>query len=57
MNPSVLIIPTGVYTGCLSLKDETVVLGISSEPFNQDKPDDERLDPFSFGDVWKVKDR
>jgi len=41
----------------MSLKDETVVLGISSEPFNQDKPDDERLDPFSFGDVWKVKDR
>jgi len=57
LNPSVLIIPTGVYTGWMSLKDETVVLGISSEPFNQDKPDDERLDPFSFGDVWKVKDR
>ena len=57
LNPTVLTIPTGVYTGWISLKDETVVLGISSEPFDKDNPDDERIDPFAFGDVWKVKDR
>ena len=57
LNPTVLVIPTGVYTGWMSLDDTTVVLGISSEPFDSDNPDDERLDPHSFGDVWKVKDR
>ena len=57
LNPSVLIVPTGVYTGWMSLEDNTVILGISSEPFDKENPDDERLDPFSFGDVWKVKDR
>ncbi len=57
LNPTVLIIPTGVYTGWMSLDDNTVVLGISSETFDKDNPDDERADPHSFGDVWKVNDR
>ncbi len=57
LNPSVLIVPTGVYTGWMSLEDGTVVIGISSEKFDKDNPDDERLDPFAYGDVWKVKDR
>ena len=57
LNPSVLIIPTGVYTGWMSLDDNTVVLGISSEIFDKNNPDDERADPHSFGDVWKVNDR
>ena len=57
LNPSVLYIPTGIYTGWMSLEENTVVLGISSEPFDSDNPDDERLDPFAYGDVWKVKDR
>ena len=57
LNPTVLVIPTGVYTGWMSLDDVTVVLGISSEPFDSNNPDDERTDPHSFGDVWKVKDR
>lgn len=57
LSPSVLIIPTGIYTGWMSLEDNTVVLGVSSEVFDKQNPDDERLDPFAFGDVWKVKDR
>ena len=57
LNPSVLIVPTGVYTGWMSLQDGTVVIGISSEIFDKDNPDDERLDPHAYGDVWKVKDR
>lgn len=57
LKPTVLIIPTGVYTGWMSLDDNTVVLGISSETFDKDNPDDERADPHSFGDVWKVNDR
>jgi dTDP-4-dehydrorhamnose 3,5-epimerase-like enzyme len=57
LNPSVLTVPTGVYTGWMSLDDRTVVIGTSSEPFDKDNPDDERLDPYAYGDVWKVKDR
>jgi len=57
LNPSVLIIPTGVYSGWMSLEDQTIVLGISSEPFDKENPDDERTDPNTFGDVWQVKDR
>lgn len=57
LNPSVLIIPTGVYTGWMSLDDNTIVLGISSETFDKDNPDDERLDPHTYGNVWEVKDR
>jgi len=57
LKPSVLTIPTGVYSGWMSLEDNTVVLGISSEIFDKENPDDERLDPYSYGDVWKVKDR
>lgn len=57
LNPSVLTVPTGVYTGWMSLEDGTVVIGISSEKFDKNNPDDERLDPYAYGDVWKVKDR
>jgi len=57
LNPSVLVIPTGVFSGWMSLEDQTIVLGISSQPFDKENPDDERVDPNSFGDVWNVKDR
>ena len=57
LDPSVLYIPTGVYTGWMSLAENTVVLGISTHTFDNNNPDDERLDPFTYGDVWKVTDR
>jgi len=57
LNPSVLVIPTDVYSGWMSLEDQTIVLGISSEPFDKENPDDERVDPNTFGDIWQVKDR
>ena len=57
LNPSVLVVPTGIYTGWMSLEDKTVVVGMSSEVFDKDNPDDERLDPFAYGDVWEIKNR
>lgn len=57
LNPSVLVVPTGVYTGWMSLEDKTVIIGISSEPFDKNNPDDERLDPLTYGNVWEVKSR
>lgn len=57
LKPSTLFVPSGIYTGWMSLEPNTVILGISTEPFNKDEPDDERLDPYSYGDVWSVKSR
>ena len=56
-HPSVLIIPTGIYNGWMSLNDKTFLIGISSESFDREKPDDERLPPDTYGDVWTVKGR
>lgn len=55
--PSVLIIPTGIYNGWMSLDDDTVLIGVSSEPFDRDNPDDVRIPPDTYGDVWTVKGR
>ena len=57
LNPSVLVVPTGIYTGWMSLDDKTVIIGISTEPFDKNNPDDERLDPFTYGNVWEIKNR
>ncbi len=56
-NPSILIIPTGIYNGWVSLDDNTILIGISTDPFDKDNPDDERISPDTFGDVWTVKGR
>ena len=54
-NPTVLTIPPGVYTGWMSLTNDTTIIGIADREYDKDNPDDERLDPFAFGDVWEVK--
>lgn len=56
-SPSILIIPTGIYNGWMSLDNDTFLIGISSESFDREKPDDERIPPDTFGDVWTVKGR
>lgn len=56
-SPSVLIVPTGVYNGWMSLDDNTILLGISTDPFDRNNPDDTRIPPDTFGDVWAVKGR
>lgn len=55
--PSILIIPTGVYNGWVSLDDDTILIGISNEPLDKDNPDDVRIPPDTYGDVWTVKGR
>ncbi len=57
LKPSVLYVPPGIYTGWMSLSDDTVILGMSTESFDSENPDDERLDPHIFGNVWRVKHR
>jgi len=56
-NPSLLVVPPGVYHGWMSLEDDSQMISIASEVYNQNKPDEERIPPDSFGDVWSIKGR
>ncbi len=56
-NPALLVVPPGVYHGWMSLEDDTQMISIASEVYNRKKPDEERISPDSFGDVWTVKGR
>jgi dTDP-4-dehydrorhamnose 3,5-epimerase len=56
-NPSLLVIPPGVYHGWMSLEDDTQMISTASDIYNRAKPDEVRIPPDSFGDVWSVKGR
>jgi dTDP-4-dehydrorhamnose 3,5-epimerase len=56
-NPSLLVVPPEVYHGWMSLEDDTQMICIASELYNREKPDEIRIPPDSFGDVWTVKGR
>lgn len=56
-NPSLLVVPPGVYHGWMSLEDDTQLISIASEVYSREKPDEVRIPPDSFGDVWTVKGR
>jgi dTDP-4-dehydrorhamnose 3,5-epimerase len=55
--PRLIIVPPGVFHGWLSLEDNTHLLSIASHIYNQEQPDEVRIPPESFGDVWTVKGR
>ena len=56
-NPVLIAAPPGVYHGWMSLEDDTQLIGIASETYNRQDPDEERLPPDHFGDVWTIKGR
>ena len=56
-NPSLLVVPPGVYHGWISLEDDTQMISTASHTYNREKPDEVRIPPDSFGDVWTVKGR
>ena len=56
-NPGLLVVPPGVYHGWMSLEDDTQMISTASDVYNRDKPDEVRIPPDSFGDVWSVKGR
>ncbi len=56
-NPSLLAVPPGVYHGWMSLEGNTNMISIASEVYNRDNPDEIRIHPDSFGDVWTVRGR
>ncbi len=57
LKPSLLIVPPGNWHGWMSLEDDTVVISTGSEVYSQTNPDEFRVSPDVFGDVWTVKGR
>jgi dTDP-4-dehydrorhamnose 3,5-epimerase len=55
--PSLLIVPPGHWHGWMALEDETIVLSTGSEVYDKSNPDEIRVSPDVFGDVWAVKGR
>ena len=56
-NPVLVAAPPGVYHGWMSLEDDTQLIGIASHTYDREDPDDVRVPPDHFGDVWSVKGR
>ena len=56
-NPALVVVPPGVYHGWMALSDDTQLISTASDVYNRDKPDDVRIPPDSFGDVWSVQGR
>ncbi|HOW27493.1 MAG TPA: dTDP-4-dehydrorhamnose 3,5-epimerase family protein [Elusimicrobiota bacterium] len=54
---SLLVIPPGVFHGWMSLEDDTQMISTASEVYNRQKPDEVRIAPDSFGDLWTVRGR
>jgi dTDP-4-dehydrorhamnose 3,5-epimerase-like enzyme len=55
--PSLLVIPPNHWHGWMALEDETLVVSTGSEVYNRANPDELRVSPDVFGDVWAVKGR
>lgn len=55
--PKMIIVPPGIYHGWMSLEDNTIMISVASEVYNREKPDETRIPPDSFGDVWTIKGR
>ena len=56
-NPALMIVPPGVWHGWMSLEDDTQLITLASESLDKADPDEERVSPDHFGDLWTVKGR
>lgn len=52
---AMIVVPPGVYHGWMSLEDDTQMVSIGSEIYNNENPDEERVPYDSFGYDWSVK--
>lgn len=55
--PKLLVVPPGIYHGWMSLEDDTIMVSTASHVYNKQNPDEVRIPPDTFGDVWAVKGR
>jgi dTDP-4-dehydrorhamnose 3,5-epimerase-like enzyme len=57
-----IVVPPGVYHGWMSLEDDTIMLSVASHVYDREHPDEERVSPHAFDDlfgkdVWQVEAR
>lgn len=56
MRPQVLTVPPGYWHGWQALEDNTVLNSVASHTYNHKQPDEERIDPYSFGkSLWDIR--
>jgi dTDP-4-dehydrorhamnose 3,5-epimerase-like enzyme len=60
--PQLLVVPSGVYHGWMSLEPETIMTSVASEEYNRTQPDEHRVAPDHFDDLfggnpWKTDAR
>jgi dTDP-4-dehydrorhamnose 3,5-epimerase len=55
--PALIVVPPGVYHGWMSLEADTQMVSTASHTYNREQPDEVRISPDSFGDVWTIKGR
>ena len=55
--PALIVVPPGVYHGWMSLEDDTQMVSIASHVYNRENPDEVRVSPEIFADVWTVRGR
>lgn len=54
---NLIIVPPGFANGWMSLEDNTILLCASNLSTNESLKDDQRFDPYKWGDLWTVKAR
>jgi dTDP-4-dehydrorhamnose 3,5-epimerase len=50
--PSLIVVPPGVYHGWMSLEDQTLMLSVASHVYDRQKPDEIRVPPDAFNDLF-----
>lgn len=60
--PALIVVPPGVYHGWMSLEDDTIMLSVASHVYDREHPDEERVSPHAFDDlfgkdIWQVEAR
>ncbi len=54
-NPSLIIVPPGIYHGWMALENNTLLVSTASDVYNREKPDEIRIAHNSFGYDWSIK--
>ncbi len=55
--PNLIVIPPSYANGWISLEDNTILICASTASFEESINDDQRFDPYTWGDIWSVKGR
>lgn len=55
--PNLVVIPPEFANGWVSLGEQTILLCGSTATIDESMQDDQRFDPYTWGDVWSVKAR